>query len=290
MGTEVQKMASNDQARAGNEPTSASRRVYRRHYGRYIAAVATLAFVAFFVRSMAEGQIEWRIVGEFLTVRTILYGLGYTVLMAVVAMIVGISLGLLFAVMRMSQNPVTRGIAMLYLWIFRGSPQLLQLFLWFNLALVFPMIVIPGLYSGRTVDIMTPFLAAVLGLGISQGAYTSEVIRAGILSVDRGQTESAQSIGMGKIQILRHIVLPQAMKVIIPPIGNEFIGMLKATSLASQIQYTEVLNAAQRIYWVNNRIMELLFVATFWYLVAVSLSTIGQSFLEKRAGRGTRPG
>ena len=224
----------------------------------------------------------WR----FLTVRSILLGVGNTVLMAVCAMALGVALGVGAAVLIMSPNPVLRGVSAGYVWLFRGTPVILQLLLWFNLALVFPVLGWPGAWSVRTVDVMTPFVAALLGLGINQGAYTSEVVRAGILSVDAGQHEAAQAIGMTRLRALRRIVLPQAMRVVIPPLGNEFIGMVKLTSLASVIQYAEVLHSAQNIYYANSRVIELLMVAGIWYLAVVSLLTPLQMLLERRFSRG----
>jgi polar amino acid transport system permease protein len=199
----------------------------------------------------------------------------------------GIALGIVIAVMRLSSNPVMKAVAIGYTWLFRGTPLILQLLLWFNIALVFPTIGIPGLWSGRAVDIMTPFLSALLGLGINQGAYTSEVVRAGIVSVDAGQYEAAQAIGMGRLQALRRIVFPQAMRVVIPPLSNEFIGMVKATSLASVIQYPELLHSAENIYYANSRVIELLIVAGLWYLLVVSILTPLQLLLERRFSRGT---
>jgi len=208
--------------------------------------------------------------------------------MSILAMALGVIFGVIIAVMRMSSNPVLSSVAVGYTWIFRGTPLILQLLLWFNLALIFPTIAIPGLFSFQTVDIMTPFTAALLGLSINQGAYTSEVVRAGLISVDLGQYEAAKSIGMTRIHALRRIILPQAMRVIIPPIGNEFISMVKTTSLASMIQYSELLYNAQTIYFANARVMELLFVAGIWYLVVVTLLSFGQNRLERYFGRGTR--
>jgi len=205
----------------------------------------------------------------------------------VLAMALGIVLGIVVAIMRLSPNPVLKTVAAGYTWLFRGTPLILQLLLWFNLALVFPTIGIPGLWSARAVDVMTPFLAALLGLGINQGAYTSEVMRAGMLSVDIGQYEAAQAIGMGRLRALRRIILPQAMRVVIPPLGNEFIGMVKATSLASVIQYPELLHNAENIYYANSRVIELLIVAGLWYLLVVSILTPLQMLLERRFARGT---
>lgn len=242
------------------------------------------------MRAFAVGQIEWPVVAQFFTAPAILQGLVNTIVMAIVAMALGITLGVLFAVMVMSPNPVLRNSARGYIWFFRGTPLILQLLLWFNLALVFPTIGIPGLIEFRTVDLITPFVATLLGLGINQGAYTAEVVRAGILSVDHGQTEAAQAIGMARPAVLRRIVLPQAMRVIIPPVGNEFISMVKLTSLASVIQYSEILRNAQTIYFANGRVIELLIVAAIWYIAVVSVLSVGQFFLERHFSRGYAKG
>ena len=259
----------------------------RLHWGRWLAAALILLALAALARAFAAGQIEWAYVGRFLAVPAILDGIRNTVVMAVLAMALGIVLGVAVAVMRLSPNPVLASVAAGYTWLFRGTPLILQLLLWFNLALVFPTLGIPGLWSGRTVDVMTPFLAALLGLGINQGAYTSEVVRAGMLSVDSGQYEAASAIGMGRMRALRRIILPQAMRVVIPPLANEFIGMVKATSLASVIQYPEVLHSAENIYYANSRVIELLIVAGLWYLLVVSVLTPLQMLLERRFARGT---
>lgn len=256
------------------------------HWQRWLAAAAILVVLAAIGRAFVNGQIEWTYVNRFLTAKVILEGITNTMVMAVLAMSLGIVLGVVVAIMRLSSNPVLASVAAGYTWLFRGTPLILQLLLWFNLALVFPTIGIPGLWSARAVDVMTPFLSALLGLGINQGAYTSEVMRAGMLSVDVGQYEAAQAIGMGRLRALRRIILPQAMRVVIPPLGNEFIGMVKATSLASVIQYPEVLHNAENIYYANSRVIELLIVAGSWYLLVVSILTPLQMLLERRFARG----
>jgi polar amino acid transport system permease protein len=256
------------------------------HWQRWLAAAAILVVLAAIGRAFVNGQIEWTYVHRFLTAKVILEGITNTMVMAVLAMALGIVLGVVVAIMRLSSNPVLASVAAGYTWLFRGTPLILQLLLWFNLALVFPTIGIPGLWSARAVDVMTPFLSALLGLGINQGAYTSEVMRAGMLSVDVGQYEAAQAIGMGRLRALRRIILPQAMRVVIPPLGNEFIGMVKATSLASVIQYPEVLHNAENIYYANSRVIELLIVAGSWYLLVVSILTPLQMLLERRFARG----
>ena len=262
--------------------------VRRRHYGRWLAAALILVAFGFLAKAFAEGQIAWTVVGQFFTAPAILQGLWGAIWMTFCAMALGIVLGVLFAVMAMSPNPVLKAVATFYIWFFRGTPLLLQLLIWFNLALVFPRLGIPGLFEARTVDVMTPFMAALLGLGVDQGAYTAEVVRSGILSVDLGQTEAAKAIGMTRLTTLRRIVLPQAMRVIIPPVGNEVISMVKLTSVASVIGYAEILRNAQTIYYANARVIELLIVAAIWYLIVVTVLQIGQYFLERHFSKGTR--
>lgn len=260
--------------------------VPRRYYGRYLSATVIVLLLVGLAQAFAKGNIEWSFVEQFLTARSIMFGLLNTIVMALLAMALGVVLGVLVAIMRMSQNPVLRYVASGYVWLFRGTPLILQLLLWFNLALIFPSLSLPGLFEFKTVEVITPFVAALLGLGINQGAYTSEVVRAGLLSVDSGQYEAAKSIGMPRLQALRRVILPQAMRIIIPPVSNEFIGMVKMTSLASVIQYSELLYNAQNIYYANARVMELLIVAGIWYLAVVTVLTFGQSRLERRFGRG----
>jgi polar amino acid transport system permease protein len=268
--------------------TAHLRHVPRRYYGRWFAAALIVAAFVFLIHAFATGQIAWKVVGQFFTAKAILIGLENTIIMTFCAMALGIALGVVFAVMYMSPNPVLKSVARFYVWFFRGTPLLLQLLLWFNLALIFPAMGIPGLFEARTVDLITPFIATLLGLGINQGAYTAEVVRGGILSVDVGQTEAAKSIGMTGLTTLRRIVLPQAMRVIIPPVGNEVISMVKLTSVASVIQYSEILRNAQTIYYANARVMELLIVAAIWYLAVVTVLSIGQHFLEQHFSRGHR--
>ena len=260
--------------------------VPRRHYGRMIGAVLVCVALATIVHAFVVGQIEWNYVAEFLTVPVILKGLVNTIVMAILAMLLGIALGVVFAIMRLSANPVLSTTAVGYIWLFRAVPALLQLLLWYNLALIFPTIGIPGLFSFKTVEVMTPFVAALLGLGIQQGAFTAEVVRAGLLSVDQGQYEAAQTIGMTRLQLLRRIIMPQAMRVIVPPVGNEFIGMVKLTSLASVIQFSEMLHSAQNIYYANSRVIELLIVAAIWYLVVVTVLSLIQGRVEAYYARG----
>ncbi|CDR09149.1 amino acid ABC transporter permease [Streptomyces iranensis] len=273
--------------RSDSVPTADLTAVPRTHYGRWLGALAVVAFLCWLAYSLAHAAIDWGVVRHYLTMGVLLKGLLLTLVLTVVGMVLGVALGVVVAMMRLSRNPVTSGVGWLYVWVFRGTPVYLQLLAWFNIGLLFPYIWLPGLGGARTVDLVTPFVAAAIGLGLNQGAYTSEVVRAGILSIDEGQTEAAQALGMSRLRTMRKIVLPQAMRVILPPIGNETIGMLKTTSLASAIGVSEILSEAQHIYFVNNRIMELLIVCAIWYLAAVSVLSVVQYYLERHFAKGS---
>jgi polar amino acid transport system permease protein len=252
-----------------------------RHWGRWVSAVVVLVLLALLVRSFAQADVNWGVTRHFLTDGSVVEAGGRTLLISVLAQGMGIVLGVLVAVMRRSGNPVTGAVGWLYVWFFRGTPVLLQLLIWYNLALVFPT-----LFGHRTVDVMTPFFAALLGLGINEGAYMAEIVRAGIASVDEGQTDAAHALGMTSGLMMRRIVLPQAMRVIIPPTGNEFISMLKTSSLASVIQYVELVKVSDTIASRNLQVMELLFTITVYYLVLTTVFSIGQYYLERRFARG----
>ena len=257
-----------------------------RHWGRWVSGVLVLLALVLLVRAFAAGDVHWRTTGHFLTVRAVLEGAERTLLLSVCAQGLGIVLGVMVAVMRTSGNPVTGGVGWLFVWFFRGTPVLLQLLIWYNLALVFPTLSFPGLGSHRTTEVMTPFLAALLGLGINEGAYMAEIVRAGISSVDEGQSEAALALGMTRGLVLRRVVLPQAMRVIIPPTGNEFISMLKTSSLASVIQYRELTRISDTISSRNLQVVELLFTVTAYYLLLTTVFSIGQYYLERRFARG----
>jgi polar amino acid transport system permease protein len=259
-----------------------------RHYGRWVGAAAVLVAVVLLVVAFSNADIDYAVTAEFFTAETIVAGMVNTVVISVLAQAVGIGLGVLAAVMRLSANPVTSGVAGVYIWFFRGTPVLVQLLVWYNLSYVFPTLSLPGFGTWQTNDVMTPFLAALLGLGINEGAYMAEIVRAGIGSVDEGQSEAAHALGMSPARTMRRIVLPQAMRVIVPPTGNEFINMLKTSSLAYAIQYDELLQSAVKIYSNNLAIIELLFTVSLWYLVLTSVFSIVQFQLERRFSRGSR--
>ncbi len=264
-----------------------------RHRGRWLAAAVILALVAWVASAAAgSGAVDGAIVRRFLFNRTILEGVRNTLLISVLAQAAGIVLGVVAAVMRMSTNPVLRVSSWVYVFLFRGTPVLVQLVLWFSLPLVFEFVAIRvpfldvTIYQAPMVDFMTPFKAALLGLALNEGAYMAEIVRAGIISVDEGQVDAAKALGMHPLLTLRRIVLPQAMRVIIPPTGNEFISLLKTSSLASVVLYPELFRRAQDIYSTNLRTLELLVVASLWYLFLTSVASVGQHFLERRFARG----
>jgi polar amino acid transport system permease protein len=217
---------------------------------------------------------------------------GLTLLLTVAAMTLGLVLGLIAAVSRLSPNPVLGSVSAGYIWFFRGTPVLVQLIFWFNIGILFKNVTmgIPftdiAFWSVPTNQLVTPLTAAILGLGLNSGAYIAEIVRAGILSVGKGQVDAAYAIGMTPTQAMRRIVLPQAVPIAIPPLGNEFIGLLKYSALASVIAVQELLGSVENIYSTNFRTLELLVVASIWYLAITSILTLGQQGLERKFSRG----
>jgi polar amino acid transport system permease protein len=265
-----------------------------RRPGRWIAAVIVLIIAASIVRAViVNDNFQWGVVGDFLFDHRIVSGVLKTLELTVLSMLIGILLGLVMAVMRLSPNPVVSWFSWLYIWFFRGTPLLVQLLFWQFGGALFKHISLgvpfggPALIHPSYNSVITPFIAALLGFGLNEGAYMAEIVRAGIISVDEGQTEAAQSLGMSRLQTMRLIVLPQAMRVIIPPTGNETISMLKNTSLVIVLgSVFDLLFAAQQIYAVNYETIPLLIVASIWYLAMTSLLYVGQYFVEQRFGRG----
>jgi polar amino acid transport system permease protein len=270
------------------------RAVAVRHPGRWIAAAVVLLYSAALVRSVATNdRFEWGTVRHYLFDHRIISGLLVTLELTAIAMLIGVVLGALAAVMRMSMNKLVSGAASFYIWFFRGTPVLVQLLIWFNIGALYPRIslgipwIAPDLIHGSANHMITPFRAVILGFGLNEGAYMAEIVRAGILSVDSGQSEAAHALGMSRLQTMRRIVLPQAMRVIIPPTGNETISMLKTTSIAVVVAYKELTYAATLIYSVNYKVIPLLLTVSIWYLAVTSVLYVGQYYLERHFGRGT---
>jgi len=239
------------------------------------------------------------VVGDFFFSNQVLHGLVLTIELTVISMVVGIVLGTILAVMRLSPNPMVTGGSWFYIWLFRGTPLLVQLLFWNFISAVYPKLTLgipfgPDIVHASANSLITPFVAAILGLGLNEAAYMAEIVRAGIISVDEGQTEAAHSLGLRRLQTIGRIVLPQAIRVIIPPTGNEAISMLKNTALASVVAYGELLYSVQIIYSSSFQQIPLLIVAVIWYLVMTSVLYVAQYFIERRFGRGfsraERPG
>ncbi len=266
-----------------------------RHTWRWISAVVVLLLAAQAVYSIATApELKWEIVGRYLFQGLILRGIVVTLELTVLAMVIGVALGIVLAVMRISPNPVVSSLSWFYIWFFRGTPVLVQIFFWFNLNLVLPHITLgiagtPFYWRGPgTNSLITPFLAAVLGLGLNEAAYMAEIVRAGIISVEHGQTEAAQALGMTRLLVMRRIILPQAMRVIIPPTGNETISMLKTSSLAFVAAVPELFTRGEQISSANFDVVELIFVVSAWYLFMTSILTVGQFYLERYFARGAQ--
>jgi polar amino acid transport system permease protein len=263
-----------------------------KHPGRVVASVVVgIVLVLVSISVGTNPNFQWGVVATYMFDPSIIAGLGTTAILTVVAMAMGLVLGMALALMRLSRNPLLLVVSWAYTWFFRSVPQLVQLIFWFNFGALYSHIVLgvpfgPELFSWRTNDIISPWSAAILGLGLSQAAYTGEVIRAGISSVAEGQTRAALALGMPPSLIYRKIILPQTMKLVIPPIANEVISMVKATALVSTIALSDLLYSAQLIYSRTYETIPLLLVASIWYLLVVSLLSVGQHFLEKRYRHG----
>lgn len=267
-----------------------------RHPGRWVATTVVVAVGLTFAKSVVTNpRFRWDVVGEYLFSAPILDGVRLTLFLTVVAQSLGIVLGVVLAVMRLSPNPVLSRGSWAYLWFFRGTPLLVQLIFWYNLSALYPEISLslpfgPTMWEGNVNRLVTPFAVAILGLALNEAAYSAEIVRGGIVGVDRGQSEAAKALGMTHLTTLRRIVLPQAMKLIVPPLGNQTILMLKTTSLVSVLALADLLYSAQAIYARTFQTMPLLIVVSLWYLAITSILTVGQHYLERRFSRGLLPG
>ena len=273
-----------------------------RHPGRWVGALVVAVLGAMLIHSLffshvvrggrSQPRFEWSTIDHYFTSSEILNGLVITLEVTVLAMAGGIVIGVILAVMRLSPNPIVSSAAWLYIWFFRGTPVLVQLLFWYNASYIFPSFTLgipfgPALYHVNLNSALTPFVAATFGLALNEGAYMSEIVRAGILSVDEGQTEAAHSLGMGRLMTLRVVVLPQAMRVIIPPTGNETISMLKTSSLASTVTLQELLFRSEQIYSQTFQTIPLLITASLWYLTVTTVLVIGQYYVERYYARGS---
>jgi polar amino acid transport system permease protein len=264
-----------------------------RHPGRWLAALVVLVLLAMFAHWLvATKGLGWDVVRHYLFNSTIIPAARRTVVLTILAMLVGVSFGLGLAIMRLSPNPIVSGAAWVYIWFFRGTPVLVQVLFWFNLPAIMTSLSVgvpfgPSWFHTDPKTLITQFGAALLGLGLNEAAYMAEIARAGLLSVDEGQTEAAQALGMTRGQTLRRIVIPQAMRVIVPPTGNETISMLKTTSIVFAIGYLELTTTAQIIGARTFNIIPLYLTISLWYLAMTSILYVGQYYLERRFARGS---
>lgn len=260
-----------------------------RHYGRYLAALLALLVVAQVVAALVLNEnIKWNVTGDYLFNDAVLHGLLVTLELTVIAMLASLVLAIVIAIMRMSPSRIMNTISWGYVYIFRGVPLLVLLILVGNLGLFFNQFTIGvprtgiELYSAPMRDVMTPFVASAVGLTLSGSAYMSEIVRGGLLAVHPGQRAAAKALGLDGRKTLQHIVLPQALRVIIPPLGNEFVNLLKATSLVSVIAGGDLLTVTHSIGGVTYRVIELMMVATIWYLLAITVFSVFQYFVERK--------
>lgn len=263
-------------------------------WGRWLLWAFVLIVAANFAWIVAHNEnFGWPIVMQWFTADSILKGLSVTLGLTVVAMLIGTAIGLVLAIARMSQDTLFRSLAGLFIWFFRGTPLLVQLIFWYNLSTLFPEISLsipfgPTLVSWNTNDIITPMTAAIAGLSLNEAAYMAEIIRGGLLSVDKGQVEATDAFGMTRARALRRVIIPQAMRSIIPPTGNQLISMIKATSLVSVIAMADLLYSVQAVYNRTFEVIPMLMVAVIWYLIITSILNVGQGFIERYYARGER--
>ncbi|MFG2900503.1 amino acid ABC transporter permease [Streptomyces zaomyceticus] len=254
-----------------------------RRAGQWAAATLVLVLIGLGLVSVVRNQaFQWDVVAQYFTSASVLRGLVLTLWLTAVVMVLGFLLGTLLAVLRLSSNPVLRAVSWGYVWFFRSTPILVQLLFWFNIGALYPQIL-----GVNTVNLLGPVSVAVIGLTLHEAAYAAEVVRGGILSVDRGQIEAAESLGLGRWRRLTRIVLPQAMRAIVPPAGNMLIGTLKGTSIVSVIAVQDLLYSTQLVYHRTYEVIPLLLVATLWYVAVTSVLGVGQYYVERHYARGT---
>lgn len=278
----------------GSDVARAQSRV---RWKQWVARVLVVLAVAMLVHMLVTNpRFEWDVVLAWFRAPSIVKALWTTLWLSAVSMALGLVLGVLLAVARMADNRLLSGLASVYIWFFRGTPLLVQLIFWFNLAALVPRLGVgvpfggPKIWEWSTNDLITPLTAAILGLGLNEGAYMAEIIRGGLLSIDQGQRDAAKAFGMSNGRALRRVILPQAMRSIIPPTGNQLISMVKATAMVSVIAMSDLLYTVQSVYNRTFETIPLLLVAVLWYLIVTSILNIAQSFVEDYFARGSTGG
>lgn len=258
-----------------------------RNPGQLAIAIVLLFGVGLLIYLVISSPfITWSAIPQFILDETVVDGIKLTILFTVLAMVISIVAGALLAMMRLASNPVLVNFAGLYIWFFRGTPLLVQIIFWFNIQLFIPSINL-GFVVLDTNSVVTAFVAALLALSLNEAAYMAEIMRGGLMAVDSGQGEAAKALGYTPVQAMLRIIFPQALRVIIPPIGNQTISMLKTTSLVSVVAAQDLLTRVQNIYARNFLIIELLIVASIWYLLMTTVASGLQYLIERRLGRAT---
>ena len=270
--------------------------VPRRRHGRWATAAAALALLGLLGASLAQNpRVHWDVVARNIIGPSILSGVVVTLELTAIAVVLGFAGGVVLAVMRLSGNPVLAALSWGYTWLFRSVPMLVQLFFWFNIAALYPRLTLalPGLgtvWSASTNSVIGTFGAAVIALVLHEAAYAAEIVRAGMIGVGQGQAEAARALGFTPLRTIRRIVLPQAMRTMLPPAGSQVISMLKTTSVVSVVALQDLLYSAQVIYERTYEVIPLLVVAAFWYVLITSLLSLVQRSVERHYSRGVRPG
>lgn len=275
------------------EPDSPVRVLPARHPWRSLASMLGVIVILVIVWALITNpRWQWGVVAQWFTAESIVRGLGLTLSLTAIAGVAGFVLGFALALLRMSSSPVLAGLAWTYIWIFRSVPLLVQLLLWYNIGYLYETIVlgIPFtdvvLLEASTTELVGKFAAAALGLSLHQAAYAAEIIRGGILSVDAGQLEAAKALGLPAWRRSVGIVLPQALRAILPPAFNEIISLVKGTSIVYVLALGDLFYTAQIIYSRTNEVIPMLMVATIWYIVITTALNIVQYYVERRVARG----
>ncbi|MFG2290433.1 amino acid ABC transporter permease [Streptomyces sp. NPDC048595] len=276
---------------APDDPASL-RVVPARHHLRWVAAAAVLVLTAQFVHGLATNPVwEWDVFRAYVLSESIVAAVGVTLQLTVYATVLGFLLGTALAFMRLSHSAVLRTVAWTYIWVFRSIPMIVQLVFWFNLGALYKELGVgipfgPVLWSVDSNSLIGTIGAALIGLSLHQAAYAAEIVRGGVLAVDGGQLEAAAALGIPRSRQIRRIVLPQAMRAILPTAGNEIIGLLKGTSVVYVMAIGELFYQVQVVYGRNGRVIPLLMVATAWYVFLTSVLSVAQYYVERRFARG----
>jgi polar amino acid transport system permease protein len=264
----------------------------RRKPAHAVVGIVAIVLVAFGLYSIGRNpRVEWKVVGHYLFESTVLHGLWTTLWLTGVIVVISSVLGTIIAIMRMSTSRVLQTISWTYIWVFRATPLLVQLLFWFNIGYLYPEFSFgvpfgPTFIHGEANSLITPIGAALVGFTLHEASYTCEIIRGGVLSVPKGQTEAGKSLGIGASRRFVRIIMPQAMRAMIPPLSNQVILVLKATSLASVVSVPDLLFTTRSIYETNYKVVPLLVVATLWYLAITSVLSIGQHYVARYYSRG----